>query len=128
MTAPTASPQTKRAFTEITNDEVKLYDRQIRLWGLEAQSRMRNSRILGTILCRSYVPVSRMYCTINTLVIGVTALSNELLKNIVLAGVGHVTLLDSSKVSPKDLGSQFLLRKENVGENVRVIYFYDVSG
>ena len=27
------------AATTITEDEVKLYDRQIRLWGLEAQAR-----------------------------------------------------------------------------------------
>ncbi len=52
------------------------------------------------------------------IVIGVNGLSNEVLKNIVLAGVGHVTLMDSAPVTLKDLGSQFLLRKENVGENV----------
>ena len=31
--------------TQITEDEAKLYDRQIRLWGLDAQKRLRASRI-----------------------------------------------------------------------------------
>lgn len=30
----------------VTNEEAELYDRQIRLWGLEAQSRVRNARVL----------------------------------------------------------------------------------
>ncbi|KAJ3308355.1 hypothetical protein HDV04_003915 [Boothiomyces sp. JEL0838] len=81
---------------KITADEVKLYDRQIRLWGMEAQQRMRNSKIL---------------------VIGITGLSNEILKNIVLAGVGQVTLLDHSVVKDVDLGVQFLLRKEDLGKH-----------
>lgn len=50
--------------------------------------------------------------------IGVTGLANEVLKNIILAGVGHVCVLDDSLVHEKDLGSQFLLRKENIGESV----------
>jgi ubiquitin-like 1-activating enzyme E1 A len=81
----------------ITADEVKLYDRQIRLWGMEAQQRMRNARIL---------------------VIGMSALSNELLKNIILAGVCHVTLMSSDLVTERDLGAQFFLRSEDIGKNV----------
>ena len=30
----------------ITEDEAQLYDRQIRLWGLDAQKRLRAARVL----------------------------------------------------------------------------------
>lgn len=49
MTTTSSPNRGKRGYQEITNDEVQLYDRQIRLWGLEAQSRMRNARILGIL-------------------------------------------------------------------------------
>jgi molybdopterin/thiamine biosynthesis adenylyltransferase len=87
---------------EITADELKLYDRQIRLWGMEAQNRLRNARVL---------------------ISGITALSNEILKNIVLAGVCHVSLLESAIVSESDLGGQFFLRQEDVGKNVVLFNF-----
>ncbi|RKO82838.1 hypothetical protein BDK51DRAFT_23854, partial [Blyttiomyces helicus] len=51
------------------------------------------------------------------LVAGANGLSNELCKNIVLAGVGAVTLVDAGKVEGKDLGSQFFLREEDVGKS-----------
>ena len=54
------------------------------------------------------------------LVVGVTALSNEVLKNIVLAGVCHVSILDDQNVVEQDLGGQFFLRKEDVGKNVSI--------
>ncbi|KAI8928835.1 hypothetical protein BC831DRAFT_446751 [Entophlyctis helioformis] len=81
---------------QLTVEEAKLYDRQIRLWGMEAQQRMRTSRIL---------------------VAGCTGLANEVLKNIVLAGVGSITVLDAGTVVPRDLGSQFFLRDSDVGKN-----------
>ncbi|KAF9173730.1 SUMO-activating enzyme subunit 1 [Mortierella sp. AD010] len=81
---------------KITEDEAALYDRQIRLWGLEAQHRMRNASIL---------------------IAGMRALSNEVCKNIILAGVGSITLLEHEDVTEEDLGAQFLLRQEDVGRN-----------
>ena len=87
--------QTKRQkVAEITVAEAKLYDRQIRLWGMQAQGRIRNSRIL---------------------VCGMTGLTNEVLKNIVLAGVGSVTLVDDALVTERDLGAQFLLAETDMG-------------
>ncbi|KAG0243677.1 SUMO-activating enzyme subunit 1 [Actinomortierella wolfii] len=80
----------------ITDDEAALYDRQIRLWGIEAQHRMRNSSIL---------------------VVGMRGLSNEVCKNLVLAGVGSITILGHEEVSSEDLGAQFLLRESDVGKN-----------
>ncbi|ORZ16820.1 hypothetical protein BCR41DRAFT_380919 [Lobosporangium transversale] len=80
----------------ITEDEAALYDRQIRLWGLEAQHRMRNASIL---------------------IVGIRGLSNEVCKNIILAGVGSITLLDHEIVTEEDLGAQFLIRQEDIGRN-----------
>ncbi|KAG0319390.1 SUMO-activating enzyme subunit 1 [Dissophora globulifera] len=77
-------------------DEAALYDRQIRLWGLEAQHRMRNASIL---------------------IAGMRALSNEVCKNIILAGVGSITILEHGTVTEEDLGAQFLLRQEDLGRN-----------
>ncbi|ORY79992.1 hypothetical protein BCR37DRAFT_403198 [Protomyces lactucae-debilis] len=79
----------------ISADEVALYDRQIRLWGMAAQERLRNAHIL---------------------VVTIRALANEVVKNIVLAGVGAVTLLDHEKVSGTDLGAQFLVQEEDLGK------------
>jgi len=50
--------------------------------------------------------------------VGSKALSNEVCKNLVLAGVGSLTIVDEEKVTPQDLGSQFLISEKNVGENV----------
>ncbi|KAJ3131137.1 hypothetical protein HK100_006741, partial [Physocladia obscura] len=87
-TLPNDAPAFAAKETAMSEEEMALYDRQIRLWGLEAQNRMRNARIL---------------------VIGVTGISNEICKNLVLAGVGNITLLDHRKVTERDLGAQFFL-------------------
>lgn len=87
---------TKRKLNEISVDEVSLYDRQIRLWGLKAQERMRNSRILA---------------------INITGLQAEVLKNIVLAGIGHLTLMDEGVVGENEL-TNFLLEDNALGQNV----------
>ncbi|KAK1448520.1 ThiF family protein [Colletotrichum cuscutae] len=79
-------------------DEIALYDRQIRLWGIKAQEKIRNANIL---------------------LITMKALANEIAKNLVLAGIGSLTILDGAPVSESDLGSQFFLSEEehHVGQN-----------
>jgi len=54
---------------EPTSDEIALYDRQIRLWGMQAQERLRNANIL---------------------LVNIKALGNEIAKNLVLAGIGSI--------------------------------------
>ncbi|KAM0751876.1 hypothetical protein T439DRAFT_325070 [Meredithblackwellia eburnea MCA 4105] len=78
----------------ITEDEAALYDRQIRLWGVEAQNKMRTSSVLLLTL---------------------RGIAVEIAKNIVLAGIGNLTLLDDKDVSEEDLGANFFLREEDVG-------------
>jgi ubiquitin-like 1-activating enzyme E1 A len=81
------------------SDEAALYDRQIRLWGLEAQNRMRNATIL---------------------VANLRGVATETIKNIVLAGIGKLILVDAESVTEEDLGAGFFFREGDVGKNVRV--------
>lgn len=85
---------------ELSADEIALYDRQLRLWGIEAQNRMRKA---------------------NVLLINIRALGNEIAKNLVLAGIGSVTIMDSNIVTETDIASQFFITEEDLGKNVRYI-------
>ncbi|KAK3940368.1 hypothetical protein QBC46DRAFT_385604 [Diplogelasinospora grovesii] len=80
----------------ISADEIALYDRQIRLWGMKAQEKIRSAHIL---------------------LVSMKALANEIAKNLVLAGIGSLTIVDHELVSPSDLGAQFFLSSEHVGMN-----------
>jgi ubiquitin-like 1-activating enzyme E1 A len=82
----------------VTADEIALYDRQIRLWGVKAQEKIR---------------------TANILLVSIKALANEIAKNLVLAGIGSITLADHENVSEDDLGAQFFISDADVGKNVR---------
>ncbi|KAH7920475.1 hypothetical protein BV22DRAFT_1021116, partial [Leucogyrophana mollusca] len=75
-------------------DEAAVYDRQIRLWGLEAQQKMRNATIL---------------------VVRLRGTATEAIKNIVLAGIGKLVVVDSEEVHEEDLGAGFFFRDEDVG-------------
>uniref|UniRef100_A0A182PTB2 THIF-type NAD/FAD binding fold domain-containing protein n=1 Tax=Anopheles epiroticus TaxID=199890 RepID=A0A182PTB2_9DIPT len=81
---------------ELTEHEAELYDRQIRLWGLDSQKRLRAARIL---------------------ISGLNGLGAEIAKNVILAGVKSVTLLDDRKVTEEDFCSQFLAPQSSVGNN-----------
>ncbi|SPN98384.1 related to NEDD8-activating enzyme E1 regulatory subunit [Cephalotrichum gorgonifer] len=74
--------------TEISEDEIALYDRQIRLWGMQAQEKIRRANIL---------------------LITLRALGSEISKNLVLAGISSLTILDPNPVSTADLGAGFFL-------------------
>ncbi|KAI6191141.1 ThiF domain-containing protein [Aphelenchoides bicaudatus] len=71
----------------LTQSEAELYDRQIRLWGVEAQNRIRAS---------------------NVLIVGLSGLGGEVAKNLILAGPRAVTLMDEHEISGNDNLSQFL--------------------
>ncbi|KAI1270785.1 hypothetical protein F5Y07DRAFT_405142 [Xylaria sp. FL0933] len=77
-------------------DEIALYDRQIRLWGMQAQQKIQAANIL---------------------LISMKALANEIAKNLVLAGIGSLTIVDDEVVTEADLGAQFFLSQENIGQN-----------
>ncbi|KAG8214649.1 hypothetical protein J3R82DRAFT_9727 [Butyriboletus roseoflavus] len=86
---------TKSNPVQITEDEAAVYDRQIRLWGLEAQQRMRNATIL---------------------IVRLRGTATEAIKNIVLAGIGKLVIVDTDKVSEEDLGTGFFFRDDDVGK------------
>jgi len=46
------------------------------------------------------------------------ALANEVAKNLVLAGVGSLTIIDHETVAEEDLSSQFFVSEEHIGQNV----------
>jgi ubiquitin-like 1-activating enzyme E1 A len=52
------------------------------------------------------------------LISGMRGLSNEVCKNLVLAGVGSITIIDHNVVMEEDLGAQFLISEQDLGKNV----------
>ncbi|THH17970.1 hypothetical protein EUX98_g9034 [Antrodiella citrinella] len=79
------------------DSKTRRYDRQLRLWAASGQSALESSR---------------------TLVIGATATATSILKNLVLPGIGHFTLLDPKSVSPADAGNNFFLNGySSIGKN-----------
>ena len=83
--------------TALSADEIALYDRQIRLWGAQAQERIRSAHIL---------------------LISLRALGTEIANNLTLAGISSLTIIDDEPVTEEDLGAQFFLREEDVGKSV----------
>lgn len=80
----------------ISEEEAAQYDRQIRLWGLDAQKRLRGSRVL---------------------LAGLGGLGAEVAKNLILAGVKGLTLLDHELVSEESCRAQFLVPVTAQGQN-----------
>lgn len=72
-----------------------MYDRQIRLWGLEAQQRSVAARLLAGHLglvadsLRRWLTVNRMRSS-TVLMLNLNSLAHETIKNIVLSGIGHL--------------------------------------
>ncbi|KAH9822457.1 hypothetical protein DFH28DRAFT_1078676 [Melampsora americana] len=72
------------------------YDRQLRLWASSGQSALeRASLIIGPG----------------------TATSSQILKNLVLPGLGSFSIFDSTSVSEIDLGHNFFLEESSLGKN-----------
>ncbi|KAI9141631.1 hypothetical protein BKA69DRAFT_1073178 [Paraphysoderma sedebokerense] len=51
------------------------------------------------------------------LFINIQGLNTEAVKNIVLAGVGNITIMDNAKVKAEDLGAQFFLSEKDIGKD-----------
>ncbi len=54
------------------------------------------------------------------LVVGLRGLGSEVVKNIVLAGVHAITILDHTPLSKDDFAERFLIRQD--GENVHIMF------
>ncbi|KAG8832314.1 hypothetical protein FRC17_001486 [Serendipita sp. 399] len=75
--------------------KTRKYDRQLRLWAATGQAALEGARLL---------------------VIGATATSTSVLKNLVLPGIGHFTILDPNKTTPEDVGNNFFLEVDSIGK------------
>jgi ubiquitin-like 1-activating enzyme E1 A len=98
----------------ISQDEVALYDRQIRLWGLQAQEKLGSHHHIKT-----FSDLLSSIRKANVLLISAKALANEIAKNLVLAGIGALTIIDPEVVTEMDLGAQFFVTEADIGRNVR---------
>ena len=77
-----------------TVDKSKRYDRGIRVWGAHGQEALEAARV----------------CLLHA---GPTG--TEALKNLVLGGIHSFTIVDGAKVTPADLGNNWLLTAEGLG-------------
>lgn len=71
------------------------YDRQLRLWNKSGQTALESAHVL---------------------LVGASALSSQILKNLVLPGLGTFTICDDARVSQSDVASNFFLSQESVGQ------------
>uniref|UniRef100_A0A3Q3CGU0 SUMO1 activating enzyme subunit 1 n=1 Tax=Haplochromis burtoni TaxID=8153 RepID=A0A3Q3CGU0_HAPBU len=92
----------------ISEEEAAQYDRQIRLWGLDAQKRLRGSRVL---------------------LAGLGGLGAEVAKNLILAGVKGLTLLDHEQVCLTGCSRDLMIRVDQLcsKHNIKV-FCGDVYG
>ncbi|XP_062966576.1 NEDD8-activating enzyme E1 regulatory subunit isoform X2 [Cynocephalus volans] len=72
------------------------YDRQLRLWGDHGQEALESAHV----------------CLINA-----TATGTEILKNLVLPGIGSFTIIDGNQVSGEDAGNNFFLQRSSIGKS-----------
>ena len=80
----------------VPSDKAKRYDRQLRLWGDHGQRALESVHI----------------CLINA-----SATGTEILKNLVLPGIGSFTIVDRKNVCETDLGSNFFVTPDAIGKS-----------
>ena len=82
--------------TTLPTAKEKKYDRQLRLWGANGQRALEEAHIC---------------------MVGATATGCEILKNLILPGIGRFTIIDDAVVSEADLGCNFFLDDSCLGES-----------
>ncbi|KZT64805.1 hypothetical protein DAEQUDRAFT_717458 [Daedalea quercina L-15889] len=90
MSAVSESQDIEQATAAIQppDNKTRRYDRQLRLWAASGQNALEASSVL---------------------VLSSSATLTAVLKNLVLPGIGHFTILDSAVASPADAGNNFFL-------------------
>lgn len=78
----------------MTEKDVR-YDRQLRLWGDEGQFCIERANIC---------------------ILGSSALASEIVKNLVLAGIRYVYIVDDASITEPDLGNNFFLESSDLGQ------------
>ena len=77
------------------------YDRQLRLWAPSGQAALENAHVL---------------------ILGASALAAQCAKNLVLPGVGAITIADARVVSDADAGANFFLAESSIGKHACLLY------
>lgn len=67
-------------------------------------------------------PLTRSMRRAHILVVGLTGVSTEAIKNLVLAGIGTLSILDDGAVRGEDLSAGFCWREDEVGGEVSLSY------
>ncbi|RKF62917.1 NEDD8-activating enzyme E1 regulatory subunit [Erysiphe neolycopersici] len=80
------------------SEREKKYDRQLRLWAADGQEALERADVL----------------LINS---GSGVVGVEILKNLILPGIGKFTIIDNNKVSETDLGANFFLDEACLGKS-----------
>ncbi|CEP12642.1 hypothetical protein [Parasitella parasitica] len=82
--------------TTIIDLKTQKYDRQLRLWAATGQQALEHANI----------------CLINA-----NSTGCEIIKNLVLPGVGNVTIVDGNKTTAEDVRCNFFLDPESIGQS-----------
>ncbi|XP_029031867.1 NEDD8-activating enzyme E1 regulatory subunit isoform X1 [Osmia bicornis bicornis] len=78
------------------SERSRKYDRQLRLWGDHGQAMLEAAHV----------------CLINA-----TGVGTEILKSLVLPGIGAFTIVDGKKITNEDIGANFFLEADSVGKS-----------
>lgn len=82
----------------LSKEEAQLYDRQLRLWGVQSQQRLQQSKIA---------------------IFGLNGAQSEIAKNLILAGLNEITLFDWVIVTAQNtVPHLFLDPTASIGQNV----------
>lgn len=82
--------------SDLPSHKVKKYDRQLRLWGDHGQAALEHAKI----------------CLIHA-----TSTGTEVLKNLILPGIGSFCIVDSAQVTASDLGSNFFVTAQSLASS-----------
>ncbi|KAK1925463.1 putative ubiquitin-activating enzyme subunit [Papiliotrema laurentii] len=77
--------------------KTRRYDRQLRLWASAGQRSLEQARVL---------------------LVGCDAPGTQTLKNLVLPGISHFTVLSGGITTPRDVATNFFLHPESVGQSI----------
>ena len=53
-------------------------------------------------------------------------MGTEIAKNLILNGIGSLTIVDSEQVTEDDLGAQYYVREEDLGRNVSALIAFNL--
>ncbi|KAJ9110209.1 hypothetical protein QFC20_003061 [Naganishia adeliensis] len=79
------------------DEKTRRYDRQLRLWASAGQKSLEQARIL---------------------LIGPDATGCQSLKNLVLPGISHFTIISDATAQPRDIATNFFLVPDSMGESI----------